>query len=134
MSASATARVRWRRVILIGIAAEFALILVIIPVYFLPNRMAAINMAIVPASFVVLLGFGYWAARRAPGRFALHGLLTGVTAVLFYLAMPIIASAFPGAPKPDFALLFSPAYLLAHTAKLVGATLGGMLAGRAAHG
>ena len=134
MSASATARVRWRRVILIGIAAEFALILVIIPVYFLPNRIAAINIAIVPASFVVLLGFGYWAARRAPGQFALHGLLTGVAAVLFYLVMPIVASAFPGAPKPDFALLFSPAYLLAHTAKLVGATLGGMLAGRAAHG
>jgi hypothetical protein len=60
--------IRWFRVVLAGFLAEVALIVVAVPLYFLPNRQQALNLGIPPASFVVLVAFGWWVGRSAPGR------------------------------------------------------------------
>ena len=121
--------VRWLRVILIGIAAEIALMVVVIPLYLLGGD-AAVNIGIEPATLVVFVAFGLWTARPLQDRFVLHGVLMGVAAIIFYNAMNFGGSAIPGAPPLDLAKLFSPLYLLSHVLKLVGGGIGGWLVAR----
>jgi hypothetical protein len=81
--------VRWFRVVLAGFLAEAVLIAVAVPLYFLPNPQTALNLGIPPASFVVLIAFGWWAARGAPRSHVLNGLLAGLAGVLLYLCLAV---------------------------------------------
>jgi hypothetical protein len=128
-TAANPARLRWLRALLLGVAAEVALMFVVVPFYFLPHPTEVLQIVIAPASFLVMAAFGYWAARRAPARQVLLGLLAGVGGVLFYLAM-MLAYLIPGAPPMNTGVLFSFAYLLAHALKLAGGAFGGFLAAR----
>ena len=66
-AAPAPPTIRWLRDLLAGFLAEVALIFVAIPLSFLPNFQTVLNVAIPPASFVVLVAFGYWAALERHG-------------------------------------------------------------------
>jgi hypothetical protein len=118
--------VRWFRVVLAGFLAEVALIGVAIPLYFMPNAQAALNYGIPPASFVVLVAFGWWAARDGP-RPVLNGFLAGLAGVVLYLVLAIGGAA---AAHRDPLGSFTPAYMLAHALKLAGGAVGGWLAAR----
>ena len=126
-AAPAPPAIRWLRVLLAGFLAEVALIVVAIPLYFLPNRTIALNLGIPPASFVVLVAFGYWAARGAPRSQVLNGFLAGLAGVLLYLCLAIGGAA---AAHQDPWGTLTPAYLLAHALKLAGGAVGGWLAAR----
>jgi hypothetical protein len=119
--------VRWFRVVLAGFLAEAVLIAVAVPLYFLPNPQTALNLGIPPASFVVLIAFGWWAARGAPRSHVLNGLLAGLAGVLLYLCLAVGGAA---AAHRDLWATITPAYLLAHALKLAGGAVGGWLAGR----
>ena len=125
-----SARIRWLRALLAGFLAELVLVVVAVPVYMLPARATALAVAMPPASFVVFAAFGYWAARGAGARFAVHGLLTAVLGILLYFVMMFGALSIPGAPPIDYSAIFAPANLFAHALKLVGGTIGGVLAAR----
>jgi putative membrane protein (TIGR04086 family) len=121
--------IRWFRDLLAGFLAEVALIVVAIPLYFLSNSQTALNLGIPPASFVVLVAFGYWAARGAPRSHVLNGFLAGLAGVLLYVALTAVGAA---ATHQDFSASLRPAYLLAHALKLAGGAVGGWLAARKA--
>lgn len=123
------ATIRWRRVLLAGFLAEVALIVVAVPLFFLPNAQTVLNLAIPPASFVVLVGFGWWAARGMARSAVLNGALAGLAGVVIYLALVMGAAA---VGHRDIWASFTPAYLLAHALKLAGGGLGGWIAGRTA--
>ncbi len=133
--ASAGARgrrgIRWLRVVIAGLAAEVALMVVAAAAYALPDPQRAIDIAIGPASFAAMALFGYWAARPLARLQPLHGLLTGAVGVLLYVVLMLGASLAPGAPAGAFAATLTPAYLLAHVLKLLGGWIGGTLAARA---
>ena len=122
--------VRWLRVLIAGFLAEVVLILVAIPLFFLPNSTTALNLVIPPASFLVLIPFGWWAARGAPQSQVLNGFLAGLAGVVLYVALTVCAAAL--AHRGDLAASVRPAYLLAHALKLVGGALGGWIAARRA--
>jgi putative membrane protein (TIGR04086 family) len=119
--------IRWVRVLLAGFLAEVALVAVAVPLYFTPNAQAALNWGIPPASFVVLIPFGWWAARGAPRSQVLNGFLAGLAGVLLYLCLVVVGSA---VAHTDPMASMTPPYLLAHALKLAGGALGGWLAGR----
>jgi hypothetical protein len=127
-AASAPPAIRWFRVVLAGFLAEVALIAVAVPLFLLlPNPQAALNLAIPPASFVVLIPFGWWAARGAPRSHVLNGALTGLAGVALYLLVGLAGSAVTHRSPMES---MTPAYLLAHALKVAGGAVGGWLAGR----
>ena len=130
-SDSAAPRLRWGRAVVAAILGELVLILVAIPVYAsMPqdDATALLNVIVPPASFVVFVAAGYWSARSVPASGWLQGALAGVIAVVAYLLLGLVASQFvAGTSVTDG---FTPAYLAAHALKIVGAAIGGWLAGR----
>ena len=124
---SAAPTIRWFRVVLAGFLAEVALIAVAVPLFFLPNSQTVLNYAIPPASFVVLIPFGWWAAKGLPRSQVLNGLLAGLAGVVLYLALGIGAGL---ATHRDPWASLTPAYILAHALKLAGGGVGGWLAAR----
>jgi putative membrane protein (TIGR04086 family) len=119
--------VRWLRVLIAGFLAEVALIAVAVPLYFLPDRTTALDIGVPPVSFLVLIPFGWWAARGAPRAQVLNGFLAGLAGVVLYLCLTGIAAV---VADRDLSASFRPAYLLAHALKLAGGALGGWLAAR----
>jgi putative membrane protein (TIGR04086 family) len=119
--------IRWFRVLLAGFLAEVALVVVAVPLYFLPNAQTALNIGIPPASFVVLVAFGWWAGRGAPRSEVLNGFLAGLAGVLLYVCL---AAGGAVATHRDLSAAMTPAYLLAHALKLAGGAVGGWLAAR----
>jgi hypothetical protein len=129
--ASAAPRLRWWRALVAALAAEFALIGVAIPIYSTAaNATALLNMAIPPASGILFLVAGYWAALPIRQRGLAQGALTGAWAVALYLALGVIASLFVAGTSVTDGL--TPAYLTAHALKIVGGAIGGWLASRKA--
>jgi hypothetical protein len=126
-ASSAAPDIRWFRVLIAGFLAEVVLVGVAIPLNMLPNAQATLNLAIPPASFVVFVAFGYWAARGAARSQVLNGFLAGLAGVLLYLCLAVGAAA---ATHRDPWASLTPAYLLAHALKMAGGALGGWLAAR----
>jgi hypothetical protein len=106
---------RWRRVIVGGVAAELAVFAIVFPVLHFFGQTAFL-VSILLSSFVLPFVFAIWVGRVIESDFILHGLLVGVVAALVYL---IVAW---GQPEP---LL----YKVAHGLKMVGGALGGLVAG-----
>jgi putative membrane protein (TIGR04086 family) len=127
MSAQQGPDIRWLRDLLAGFLAEVALIAVAVPLYFLADRDTAMNIGIPPASFVVLIPFGWWAAKGASRSHVLNGFLAALAGVLIYVCLTLIGSL---ATHQPFAPSLRPAYLLAHALKLAGGAIGGWLAAR----
>ena len=109
---------RWGRVLLGGVLAEVALIVVVIPGALLGSEPIVTWSAVIGAPITTFLA-GVWAARSLDSRFVLHGGLVGVSAALIYL-IPIMAG---GVTQPAI-------YWLAHLLKILGGAAGGMYAAR----
>jgi putative membrane protein (TIGR04086 family) len=104
------------RIITAGLLAEIALILAIVP---LGLRLgdAFLRYSAPPGSFVTCFLAALWVSRKITSRFVLHGILIGVVAALFYLALTRFK------PEPL-------AYVIAHILKLAGGATGGYVAER----
>lgn len=126
---TAAPRLRLLRALAAAFVAEVVLICIAIPVY---ATMAAptpiLNMVIPPASGLVFLFAGYWAALPIARGGTLQGALTGAWAVALYVGLGLVASLFvKGASVTDG---FTPAYLAAHALKIIGGAIGGWLVSR----
>jgi putative membrane protein (TIGR04086 family) len=108
------AKVRWGRILLGGVLAEVAIILVAIPTAILFGQPSLVYV-IPPTCLVMTFVFGLWTARRVDGRFVLHGTLVGVVAALLYVLMTI------GQTLPL-------AFLISHGLKVIGGAAGGLMA------
>lgn len=122
--------IRWLRILGIGLLAELALSVVAVPFAAVQGGQDLMMYAVVPATPVLFVLFGYWAARPLRSRFVLHGLLTGAVGVVLYIVLIVGATSLPGAPPMDWGKSFAPSYLLTHALKLAGGTIGGWLAAR----
>lgn len=125
-------RLRWLRALGAALLAELVLIVVAAPIFASLGKEAAhtLNMVIPPASFVVFIVAGWWAARPEPRNAVLTGALTGVWAVVLYIGLGLVASQFvKGTSVTDG---FTTPYLIAHVLKVVGGAIGGWLVSRKA--
>jgi putative membrane protein (TIGR04086 family) len=118
-------RLLWGRIIAGAFGVEAALIPFAIAAQ--PLGQDALTAIALVGAFILSLLMGMWAARRAPGRFVLHGALVGIGAMLIYLALAEAGRRWgpPTGPQPF-------AYQIAHALKLLGGSLGGWLAQRRA--
>lgn len=110
--------IKWLRILIAGVAVELALML-LVPLNFLPNGTAILQLLVIPACLIATFAAGWWAARRAVRLHWLHGLLAGLVAMLIYMALTW------GQELPL-------TYHLGGWAKLAGGAAGGWLAGRRA--
>jgi putative membrane protein (TIGR04086 family) len=109
-------KLHWGRIITAGLLSEIALFIAIVP---LGLRLgdAFLRYAAPPGSFLACFLGALWASRGIQSRFVLHGVLIGLVAMLFYLAI----SRFQ--PEPL-------AFVIAHVLKLIGGATGGFVAER----
>ena len=109
-------RIHWVRACVGGLLAELTAFAIVFPARSLFGQRAFLA-SILLASALMPFVFAVWVCRRVESRFALHGALVGVVAVLFYLGLAW------GQPQP---LL----YRIAHGLKVVGGAAGGVVASR----
>jgi putative membrane protein (TIGR04086 family) len=109
---------RWGRAIAGGFIAELLLFLLVIPGLAIGSEPAVTWTAVVGSGLMTFLG-ALWVARRIESRFVLHGLIVGLTATAFYLAL-VVGS---GQTQPFI-------YWVAHGLKILGGVAGGMFAAR----
>ncbi len=128
-----TPRLRWGRALIAAIVGELVLMCIAVPVYASmaeADATSLLSLVVPPASFVVFVVAGYWSAKPVPAAALLQGALAGIIAVVFYIALGLVASLFvAGTSVTDG---FTPAYLTAHALKIVGAAIGGWLVSRKA--
>lgn len=111
-----SAHIHWVRACIGGLLAEIAAFAIVFPARSLFGQRAFLASILV-ASALMPFVFAVWVCSRVESRFALHGALVGIVAVLFYLALA------RGQPQP---LL----YRIAHGLKIVGGVAGGVVASR----
>jgi hypothetical protein len=111
-----TRNIRWGWVLLGGVLAEFAVVVLVAPFALLSGQ-DNLGYVAPPASFVGSLVVGLWVARKAPHRELLHGTLLGIVSMLAYAGIPIAQG-------------FRFAYLAASVLKVVGGAAGGFIAHR----
>jgi hypothetical protein len=116
VATGAAAKMHWVRILIGGLLAEAALILLVIPVALKWGQHPLLYLAPI-GSLVFCFLFGFWVGRGVKSRFVLHGLLVGVVAMAIYLALTRLR------PEPW-------AYVVAHVLKLMGGASGGRLSGR----
>jgi len=115
----ASGRIHWLRVVFGAVLVEVALFAVVLPVNLLPNGSTVLLYIVLPICLIATFIGGLWVARKAEGRFILHGLLVGVLAALLYVAISWKATL------PTI-------YVVSNYLKLVGGLAGGMVAKRMA--
>lgn len=114
--------VRWWRVLGGGLLIELLLIVVAVP-FFATGRAEMLSLVIVPATLLVAVPCGAWAA-RGTGAPLLNGTLAGVAAFAIYGAIAL-AGVLAAPDQADLTRALSPAYLGSHLCKVLGAALGG---------
>jgi hypothetical protein len=131
-------RIRWGWIVLVAFLLEVAITAAVIPVAMISGYPlgeppdASVNKTpflTAAALGCALLGFlfGMWAASRAASRYALHGLLTGIVAMLIYFAM---CSLSPGGIPAVMAAYGAGMYVLLNVLRTLGCFLGGMYLGK----
>ena len=115
------ARIRWGRVVLAAVAAEVAVILLIIAISIIrpESRESAGHYAAPPASALATFLMVLWVARKLESGFILHGILVGLVGV-------VLTAGFVFVAKPEDRLMYGVSYLL----RIVGGYLGGVVARR----
>jgi putative membrane protein (TIGR04086 family) len=109
---------RWGRILAGGFLAELALVIAVLPGFFLNNQTLVIWIAVIGSPVTTFLA-ALWVARRLDSRFVLHGALAGAVAMLIYLALLAAAGQIQAQP---------PIYWLAHGLKILGGAAGGAVA------
>ena len=114
--------IRWWRVLGAGVLIELLLIVVAVP-FFATGRADMLSAVIVPATLLVAIACGAWAARGTAAPLP-NGTLAGVAAFALYVIIALVGMlAAPG--QADLTAVFSPAYLGSHVCKVLGGALGG---------
>jgi putative membrane protein (TIGR04086 family) len=113
--------IRWLPIVFGGLAVEAGLFVIAIAFYLLPNGSTALLYVVPVACLGMTLLVGFRVARRAQGRFVLHGALVGIFAALIYIALTW------GKTLPT-------AYVVSHFLKVIGGASGGFIAKRRASG
>jgi hypothetical protein len=114
--------IRWWRVIGAGLLIELLLMVVAVP-FFAAGRAELLSIVIVPATLIVAVPCGAWAARGTASPL-LNGTLAGAAAIALYVVIALVGML--AAPEQaDLSAVFSPAYLGSHLCKVLGAALGG---------
>jgi hypothetical protein len=116
----------WLRVPIAAFLGELALIALVIPIYAVQGPEAAGPTLLVvtpPLCLLVMIPFGWWAARKAVSGHVWIGALVGVLAALLYIVPALIV----GEALPL-------AYNVGNGLKLVGGASGGFIAARRAKG
>jgi hypothetical protein len=109
-------KIRWIRVLLGGFFAELLVFAVVFPTRALFGQRAFLASILI-ASAVLPFLFALWVCRKVDSQFVLHGALVGLVAALIYVGLAW------GQPEPLF-------YKISHGRKVVGGTLGGVVASR----
>jgi hypothetical protein len=122
------AGIRWWRALAGGFLIELMLAIVSVP-FFATGREAILQVVVPPATLVVAAAFGAWTARKAGGRYALHGALAGAAALLIY-ALLFAGSLLFAPGGSDVSASLSPSYLASHVLKVLGGAIGGWLIAR----
>ncbi|HEU4651014.1 MAG TPA: hypothetical protein VFS49_06330 [Croceibacterium sp.] len=124
-----TPGIRWWRVLGGGFLIELLLMAVAVP-FFATGRAEALSIVIVPATLLVAIPCGAWAARGTATP-VLNGALAGAAAIALYCVIAIVGML--AAPdQADLSTVFSPAYLGSHLCKVLGGALGGWWVARRA--
>jgi putative membrane protein (TIGR04086 family) len=106
---------RWGRIVVGALLAEVGLFVVAVPLNLIPGGLTVLLYSVLPLCLVATFLGGWWAARKAGGRFVWHGLLVGVLAALLYGALTWKTS-------------LPTVYVVANYLKLAGGAAGGLLA------
>jgi len=114
----------WLRILLGALLVELALMIVAVPVFFLPNQQAILSIIVPPVSFLVALPIGAWAAKPS-ARPVLTGAGVGMVSVVVYGLLILIALQFAPPERADTSSALSPSYLAAHLLKVLGGAVGG---------
>jgi hypothetical protein len=109
-------RIRWWRVLAVGLLAEIALILAV-PIQLLPGGETLLLFLVIPLCLLVTGVAGFWIGRKVDAARVLHGALVGVVALLIYAALTW---------NQELPL----AYVVANYLKIVGGAAGGWYADR----
>ena len=115
-------RLRWGRILLAGLFSELTIFAIFLPIQ-AANPQAAVNVVPVLVTVTAFL-WGWWAARRAGGRYVAHGVLAAVAASLMWIGLVSAG----GGNWSEIPLL----YHLSHGLRLLGGAGGGMWAARRA--
>jgi len=116
-------RIRWGRVVLAAVAAEAAVILLIVAINTIRpefGEWAGYHIA-PPASGVATFLMVLWVARKLETGFVLHGILVGLAGVA-------LTGGFIFAAKPEDRLMYGVSFVL----RIIGGYLGGVVARRLA--
>ena len=114
--------IRWWRVI--GGAFFLELALTVIAVVFYSTRQEqALTLVVPPATLVLAVLFGAWAA-RGTARPVVNGVLVGVVSLAIYVVL-LLGNVLFAPQQPDLTLTLSPSYLASHVFKVLGAAAGG---------
>ena len=108
-------RIRWLRIVAAAILVEVALIAVAMPLNRSEHGRAILLAIVIPMCVVGTFIGGWWAARRASGRFLIHGLLVGAVAALIYDGL-------------TWKVSLPTTYIVANYLKLIGGAAGGFTA------
>ena len=114
--------IRLWRVLGGGLLIELLLVVVAVP-FFATGHADALSIVIVPATLLVAIPCGAWAA-RGTGAPLLNSTLAGVAAFAIYAAIAL-AGVLAAPDQADLTTALSPAYLGSHVCKVLGAALGG---------
>ena len=114
-------RIRWGRVVLAAVAAEAAVILLIVAISTIRPEFAewAGSHVAPPASAVATFLMVLWVARKLDDGFVLHGILVGLAGV-------VLTGGFIFAAKPEDRLMYGVSFVL----RIIGGYLGGVVARR----
>jgi len=116
-------RIRWGRVVLAAVAAEAAVILLIVAINAIRpeyGEWAGSHVA-PPASAVATFLMVLWVARKLESGFVLHGILVGLAGV-------VLTGGFIFAAKSEDRLMYGVSFVL----RIIGGYLGGVVARRLA--
>jgi len=114
--------IRWWRVLGGGFLIELLLMAVAVP-FFATGRAEVLSLVIVPATLLVAIPCGAWAARGTVAPL-LNGTIAGVAAIALYVVIALVGMI--AAPdQADLSTTLSPAYLGSHVCKVLGGALGG---------
>jgi hypothetical protein len=130
-------QIRWGRIVMAAVLLEVAISLLVLPFALIfgnpleprPGEPLNATPYFVAAAFgCAVLGFlsGFWVASKAASRFALHGLLVGITATLLYFGLCSLA---PGGIPGVVAAYSAGLYALFNTLRIVGCWSGGIYLG-----
>ena len=114
-------KLSWGRIVLAALAAEIVLLAILTAITRPLIGSGADSPVVLIGGFALMFLAGSWVAGKVRTRLMLHGVMVGVTSVVFYTVL---------APGVTLAVLSngSIVFIMAHLLKILGGAAGGWLA------